>query len=55
MAPSAVMPKAIVTLLEAEKMPVTRQTVQRWLAEDAAAGLIEPAGKFGQWRWRGGL
>ena len=50
--PRGVMPSAIVKLLEAEKMPVTRQTVQRWLREDQAAGLVEPTGKFGMWRWR---
>jgi hypothetical protein len=50
--PRGVMPSAIVKLLEAEKMPVTRQTVQRWLREDEAAGLVEPTGKFGMWRWK---
>ena len=52
--PRGVMPSAIVNLLEAEKMPVTRP-VRRWLREDEAAGLVEPAGKFGMWKWRGGL
>ena len=50
-----VTPKMIVDLLASEKMPLVRQTVQRWLNEDAAAGLVEQSGKFGQWKWRGGL
>jgi hypothetical protein len=29
--------------------------VQRWVREDEAAGLVEPTGKFGMWKWRGGL
>lgn len=45
----------IVTLIESENMPITRQTVQRWLSEDAAASLVEKTGKFGHWKWRGGL
>jgi FtsK/SpoIIIE family len=50
--PRGVPPGAIVSLLAAEKMPVARQTVQRWLAEDEAAGLVE-RGTFGQWKWKG--
>jgi hypothetical protein len=53
--PRGVTPKMIVDLLAAEKMPVVRQTVQRRLNEDAAAGLVEQSGKFGQRKWRGGL
>jgi hypothetical protein len=50
--PRGVMPSAIVKLLETEKMPVSRSTVHRWLREDEAAGLVEPTGKFGMWRWK---
>jgi len=49
--PRGVTPSAIVHLLSSEKMPVHRATVQRWLAEDEAAGLVE-RGSFGQWKWR---
>lgn len=42
---------AIVKLLESEKMPVTRQTVHRWLNEDLAAGLVEKD-RFGSWKWK---
>ena len=44
---------AVVALLDAEKMPVTRQTVHRWLREDESAGLVEQLGKFGRWKWVG--
>ena len=54
MTPPGVSVGAVVSLLEQEKMPVTRQTVHRWLNEDAAAGLVEKQG-FANWRWRGGL
>jgi hypothetical protein len=43
----------IVTLLESEKMPTSRQTVHRWLRQDEAAGLVVQTGKFGGWRWVG--
>jgi len=46
---------AIVRLLESENLGVHRGTVSRWMKEDAEAGLVEPAGKFGAYRWRGGL
>jgi hypothetical protein len=42
------LPHALATLA------VTRQTVHKWLNEDAAAGLVEKQG-FANWRWRGGL
>jgi hypothetical protein len=42
---------AIVKLLESEKMPVTRQTVHRWLNDDMAAGLVEKD-RFGSWKWK---
>jgi hypothetical protein len=54
MTPPGVSVGAIVTLLTQEKMAVTRQTVHKWLNEDAAAGLVEKQG-FANWRWRGGL
>ena len=46
---------AVVKLVESEKMPTSRQTVHRWVSEDRDAGLVEPMGKFGSWKWRGGL
>jgi hypothetical protein len=50
--PGPVTPKMITDLLARENMGVARQTVQRWLAEGARAGLIEQAGTFGRWKWR---
>jgi len=35
-------PFSLYQLLQAEEIPVPRQTLRRWLAEDAQAGLIEP-------------
>lgn len=43
---------AVVKLLGSEKMPTDRQTAHRWVSEDRDAGLVEPMGKFGRWRWR---
>jgi FtsK/SpoIIIE family len=43
---------AIVMLLESEGMPVTRQTVHRWLNEDEKARLVES--RDGKWAWTGG-
>jgi hypothetical protein len=54
MTPPGVSVGAIVSLLAQEKMAVTRQTVHKWLNEDAAAGLVEKSG-FANWKWRGGL
>jgi hypothetical protein len=54
MTPPGVSVGAIVSLLEHENMPVTRQTIHKWLNEDAAAGLVEKSG-FANWKWRGGL
>jgi len=45
---------AIVKLQQPVKMPVTRQTVHRWLSEDQAAALVEKD-KFSGWKRRSGL
>lgn len=46
--PHGATPKMIMSLLESEGTGVARQTVQRWLAEDESAGLLEH-GTFGRW------
>jgi hypothetical protein len=51
MAPRPVTPGMIVDRVQAEHLPVSRQTVHRWLNEDAAAGLVQQ-GRRGQWRWK---
>jgi S-DNA-T family DNA segregation ATPase FtsK/SpoIIIE len=42
-------PAIIARLFELEKLGVTGQTVQRWLTEDEAAGLVEQT-SHGKWR-----
>lgn len=44
-------PAIITRLFELEKLGVTGQTVQRWLTEDEAAGLVERTSR-GKWRAR---